>query len=584
MGASPVKDAALFDGPLTTEQIEAVVTSWTRDAEREADALLRPVSALVTSGNVAAALEAMRVLLTEQSLEMRRLRTRDALSTRLRFGKKSEKVSAEQTALDFVAFGGELDADGSVPSDAVVPTPDASATEFDETTTNDETPETQTSPNEDAPKRKGGGGGRRAFPANLPRVENRITVPDAERPCTICGAMRACIGSVEHVRLEYVPARLEVHVEVRETLACLPCRKDVSVAPREAAPRKVRGAPSLLAEMLILKCDDALPIHRVREQLERIGLDLASSTIGRWWDYVTALLGPVADVMLGRILASDYIGVDDTGLLFLDPQKESTKRPAKKGHLWCFTSQDNLVGYRFTRSWEAQEIAQHLMLADGFVQGDGYAGYASAIDVTGGSRVLVPPERRLGCMMHARRPFHELIIAKDGRALVPIDLFRKIYALEADYKRRGLDPEARGRERCEKSLPLFDKLATWVASVHGRLRPKDPLAKATTYFTNQLPYLRRCFEDGRFEIDTGRVERAIREVAIGRKNFILTGSADAGVRLASAYTVVESARRVIGTTRVREYLIDVITRLEGGYHLDELHQLVPDVWLANHPA
>lgn len=574
----------MFDGPLTPEQIEVIVTSWTRDAEREADILLQPVSALVANGNVAAALEAMRVLLTEQSLEMRRLKTRDALSTRLRYGKKSEKLSPNQRALDFVAFDGELDADGSVPPDALVPTPDPSATEIEETTAaaSDEAPEAEAATPK--PERKHGGGGRRAFPDDLLRVEKRIEVPASERPCAICGAMRTCIGHVEHVRLEYIPAHLEMHVEMRETLACIPCRKDVSVAPREAAPRKVRGAPSLLAEMLILKCDDALPIHRVREQLERIGLNLASSTIGRWWDYATDLLGPIADVMLGRILASEYIGVDDTGLLFLDPQDKGKKRPAKKGHLWCFTSQENLVGYRFTRTWEAGDIAVHLALAEGFVQGDGYAGYASEVDVNGETSSLIPPERRLGCMMHARRPFHELVIAKDGRAIMPLDLFRQIYALEAEYKRDELDPGARGLARRERSLPLFEKLATWVASVHGRLRPKDPLAKATTYFTNQLPFLRRCFEDGRFELDTGRVERAIREVAIGRKNFILTGSADAGARLASAYTVVESARRVIGTTRVREYIIDVITRLENGCTLEELHELVPDVWLAKHLA
>jgi hypothetical protein len=103
-----------------------------------------------------------------------------------------------------------------------------------------------------------------------------------------------------------------------------------------------------------------------------------------------------------------------------------------------------------------------------------------------------------------------------------------------------------------------------VAQIHPRLRPKDPLAKATGYFTNQEPFLRCCFSDGRFEIDIGRVERAIREIALGRKNFILTGSAAAGARLATAYTVVESARRILGTERVREYLYDVVARLEAG--------------------
>jgi transposase len=382
------------------------------------------------------------------------------------------------------------------------------------------------------------------------------------------------------VRLEYVPGHVEAHEEVREVLACVPCRKDVSVAPREELKRKVRAAPSLLAEFLILKCDDALPLHRVREQLIRLGMNVPMSTLGRWWDYVTKLLGPLADVIIGRLLADGYLGVDDTGLLYLEPTDKGKKRPGKKGHLWCFVGQGPLVGFRFTRTWDADEIATHLVLADGFVQGDAYAGYGADIEAGGKRRKLVPDHRRLGCFAHARRPFHELVTAKDVRANPALLLFQSLYKLEAEYRERDLDHATRGKERIARSLPLFDKLAAWVHQIQPRLRPKDPLAKAITYFINQEPFLRRCLTDGRFELDTGRVERAIREVAIGRKNFVLTGSPAGAERLATAYTLIESARRALGTEALRTYLIDIISKLEHGHPLAQLNELLPTAWAA----
>lgn len=185
--------------------------------------------------------------------------------------------------------------------------------------------------------------------------------------------------------------------------------------------------------------------------------------------------------------------------------------------------------------------------------------------------------------MHARRHFYEVFAAKDGRAAKPLEFIRQIYALEADFQMRALDVEARGVERMQRSMPIFERLARWVGDVHPRLRPTDPLRKATTYFTNQEPFLRRLFTHGLFELDTGRVERAIREFVVARKNFGITGSSDAGKRLAVAFTVVESARRILHPTQVRLYLEDVIDRLIAAPQLTVLHDLVPDVWAAQHP-
>lgn len=579
----------------TPEQIERIVSAWTRRAEKEADNLLAPVRALAGEGRHDEALATMQSILVEQSLELQRVKMRERLSKRLRFGKTSEKLDPDELGQAYLDFEGELDAEGKIPEPPPVPTPDAREAEVDDDAAtalglteapSDDSPAVPQTPAEPVAKepKRHGGGGRRPLAEHLRKIETPVRVPDAERPCALCGLERTCVGHRQNVRLEYVPGHVEAHIEKREVLACIPCRKDMSTAPRAEPKRKVRAAPSLLAEFLILKCDDALPLHRVREQLIRLGLDLPKSTLGRWWTYVTALLGPLADVVLGRLLAQDYIGVDDTGLLYLKPTDKGKARPGAKGHLWCFIGQGPLVGFRFTKTWDADEIATHLVLADGFVQGDAYAGYGSEVEVHDEKRQLIRDAMRLGCLVHARRPFHELVAAKDVRANPALLLFQSIYRLEAEYRERGLDHAERGRERLARSLPLFDKLARWIRGVHPRLRPKDPLGKATTYFLNQEPYLRRCFLDGRFELDNSRVERAIREVAIGRKNFVLTGSPEAAERLATAYTVIESARRALGTERLRPYLIDVITKLENGFPLADLHSLLPDAWAANQAA
>ena len=306
---------ALIDAT-TPEQVERIVSTWTKRAGEEATALLAPVRALVErGGSVDQALAAVESILLEQSLEMQRLTMQNRLATRLRFGKNSERLDSDELKQAYLAFEGQSGPDGQVPEYPAVPAPDPAAAEGDaeldqtlassETTSSlaadaqaaSSTPAGAPTTNDAADtQKKRRGGGRRALNEALLRIETAVRMPDADRPCVLCGRERTCVGHREHVNIEYVPAHVELHVEVREVLACLPCRKDMSTAPRAEPKRKVRAAPSLLAELLILKCDDALPLHRVREQLIRVGFDPPMSTLSRWWDYVTKLLGPVADV------------------------------------------------------------------------------------------------------------------------------------------------------------------------------------------------------------------------------------------------------------------------------------------------
>ena len=238
----------------------------------------------------------------------------------------------------------------------------------------------------------------------------------------------------------------------------------------------------------------------------------------------------------------------------------------------------------YTPSWNATDIAAWFSSIDGMIQCDGYGGYAREVedDESGMSLAAVPPERRLGCGMHIRSKFHDALLVPDTRAAVALTHFAELYRIEAECKERGLDAAARGEERRRRAWPILDALDAWVDKIHPTLLPKSPLRRATTYAQNQRVFFRRCFEDGRYEIDNGRVERRIRLFAVGRRNVLFTGSVRGGERLAIAYTLVDNCL-LLGIDAHR-YLVDVITKLEGGWPLQRLSELVPWRWAAEHPA
>jgi hypothetical protein len=177
-----------------------------------------------------------------------------------------------------------------------------------------------------------------------------------------------------------------------------------------------------------------LPVERQRDQWLRLGFDVSVNTLYTYWRHGTSLLVPLADVVRSMVLAEDVVGVDDTSLPVLD---KSRKAGIYKGHLWCFTGK-RLVAYAFTESWSADEVAPFLSAVDGFIQCDDYKGYGREIKLPDGERrVLVPPEQRLGCMMHVRRRFHEALKLGDKRAARGVELIAQLYETNVLPRTRG---------------------------------------------------------------------------------------------------------------------------------------------------
>jgi transposase len=550
-----------------------------REREAQMEELKGELHRMLADGKGAAVIDRMLSIVVDLQRENERFAWRLLRALRYRFGGQTEKLSREELAQLFLSLGGDeaaaSDAELTVPAPA--PPSDTEPNEEDTSAGNGGTERKKRR------QRKPGGGIQIA--SFVQRHVTQVSVPEPERTCALCGAPKSACDPVRHQRIVFVPARIEVHEEVREMLACTRCRKDVSVAERQTAPALGRRVePSLIAKLVKDKCANGLPLHRQRKELARMGLELPEKTVQSYFSYAADLLTPVAACVVALVFRSAIVGADDTHLKVID---RNAKGGRFRGHLWCFVGTDGtvggaeVVGYTFAPSWKADEIKDWFSAIESPIQCDDYAGYSSPIDDDGGGVfIAVPDDRRLGCAMHVRSKFHAALLAKDKRAAIAIKHFADLYLIEAECKQRGLDAVARTQVRRERSLPIFDALYTWISELDPKLLPKSPLRVATTYALGQQRFLRRCFEDGRFEIDNGRVERRIRPFAVGRRNFLFTGSVRGGERLAVVYTLVDNCL-LLGLDP-QHYLEDVMVKLESGWPMARLSELTPARWALEH--
>lgn len=473
------------------------------------------------------------------------------------YGRKSEKTSADQLALLFEELEGEV-------PDAAREIVAAAQDEVDHP--------------EDAPKPPRGRGGRSALPSNLPREPRTVRVPDELRTCAKCGREKAVIGHISSDLLEFVPAQFKIIEERREKLACKSCGDGVVAADTQKPMDRGRPGPGLLAHVLVSKCQDSLPLYRQCQIYARAGVTIAASTLGDWFSFACDLLPPVAAAIRARVLASLFLRVDDTPI---PVQEKKHPKGIKRGHMWGYVGDNGLVSFDYTPTWAGTGPQAFLRGFDGFVQGDGYAGFKTALTREGGDPII-DELRRLGCGMHIRRKFEQAADVGDARGAIALAYFRKIYDVERICKERQLPPEARKQQRDELSIPAVDELYAWVRELHPRLVPGDKIHAATRYALNQEAAWRRCFADGRFEIDNGEVERQLRRVALGRKNFLFAGSDKGAQRLAVAYSLLGSCH-MLGINPL-PYLTDVIDKVQNGWPVARIDELLPDVWAAAHAA
>ena len=510
---------------------------------------------LIDDGRKEEQLDIVVKLLEDARRENNALEVRVKQLLRSLYGTRSERVSEAQLrlALEELALVRAPEAEGDATGDAADQKGDV------------ERPAAK-------PRSPRGRGGRKPLPENLPREEHVVPVPANERTCDECGGEKQTIGHIESEVLEFVPAHFKVIVEKREKLACLTCKDGVVAADSQKVMDRGRPGPGLLADIITGKFQDSLPLYRQAQRYERAGVSISRSTLGDWSAFGIDVLEPVAFAIAQRVVADPYVQSDDTRLPVLSADHPGA---TKRGRLWVYVGMTaNLVAFDYTENWKAEGMVQFLRGFRGFLQTDGYAGFAQLTEPRPGA--TGPPVELLGCGMHIRRKFEAAYQAKDLRGAIALDFFKALYRVERAAKVDGSIPDKRDELRREQSLPVVDKFYDWARELHPTLVPGTLLHKATQYALNHEVVFRNCFTDGRFEIDNGEVERQIRRVALGRKNYLFAGNDRAAKRIATAYTVLGSCH-MNGAEPVA-YMTDVISKLQSGWPESRLRELLPDRW------
>jgi transposase len=421
---------------------------------------------------------------------------------------------------------------------------------------------------------------RAAAPDHLRRVDNPILVPADQRACPTCGTERTCIGHDITEVIELIPAEVIVRRDLREKLACQPCEGQLVRAPvgdKVVASGKL--GLSLVATLLVEKYVDGLPLHRQRERYQRLGLDLAVSTLADQVKWCTDLLRPLWRAALAEVIAARVMHLDGTGLAVLDPNAKGGK---KLGALWGYVgvnANEVIAAYLYVSSGKATgqqpgELGPQDML--GLREGPTVADASGLFDAS----FLRPTLIECGCNMHGRRYFVKALDAGDKRAALPLAAYKKLYEIEAEIRDR--DDEAKLAERQARSKPVWDELVAWCTVHKKHEQPSSPLGAALRYFTNHHVALGRFLEYGYVPLDNGLVERLHVRTALTRKNFLFAGADSGAERAAIAFTILGSCR-LAGVDPI-EYLADVLPRLTRRIRLLDVPSLLPSRWAAARAA
>lgn len=407
---------------------------------------------------------------------------------------------------------------------------------------------------------------------NVRREVHQIPVAAEERTCVHCGNPKRQIGVDVSRALDYVPGHFVEREYHREKWACGTCKWGVTTAP---APKKViprsAASPGLLAHVVVSKYADHTPLHRLHRIYDRNGATIPVSTLADWVREVADRVAPLVDRIAERVVGDAYVvRTDATGLRVLDP---SSPANVERGTMWCMVGDATDVVFRYTPTGEGAS-GPWTFLADrrGYIQADA----ASVFDRLFNGEVASAVE--VGCWAHGRRRLVDLLDT-DCRVAYPLNLIRRLYRLEYLADLRELEPEARAAFRQQRSAPELDKLKPWLVRTLADEPPSSALAKASGYILNQWDALTRFLDDGRLGLDNNLCERQLRDIALGRKNYLFAGSHDAARRAATLYSLLRTS--ALYNVPLVSYLTAVLTKLAEPWPPDRLDELLPDRW---HPT
>jgi transposase len=490
--------------------------------------------------------ETLKAMLLAEQARAARLEQIIKELQRHRFGRRAEKLPEDQLllALEEVEQGvahGEAEADAADPN---------------------------ARPRHAAKRRANRG----SLPAHLPRVEMVVDIEDHACPC--CHNALHRIGEDVSERLDIVPAQLRVVVVRRPKYGCRACEEIVVQAPAPA--RLIEGGlptDATVAQILVSKYADHLPLYRQSQIHARQGITLDRSTLADWVGRAAFTLRPVYDRLFAALKTSTKLFADETTAPVLDPGRGRTKT----GQLWAYARDDRPwggtdppgVAYVYAPDRKAERPNAHLAGFKGVLQVDGYAGYRPLAE-RGDVELAF-------CWAHVRRRFYELAAAGPAPiASEALERIAKLYAIESGIRGRGV--EDRRAVRQEQAKPLIDDLESWLRAKLELISQKTKLAEAIRYALSRWPGLTRFIDDGRIEIDSNVVERSIRPIALNRKNALFAGSDGGGEHWAIIASLIETCK--LNGTNPQTYLTDVIARIVNDHPNSRIDELLPWAYAA----
>jgi transposase len=436
------------------------------------------------------------------------------------------------------------------------------------------------------PEPRPGRHGRSPLPEHLPRRTVEHDLADAEKPCPCCGRPRECIGTQTAEQLDYDPAAYFVRRTVRRVYACRQCerasvpaeRRITTAGPAQVGPvPKGLCGPGLLAFVVASKFADHLPLHRLAGVIGRSGVAVAPSTLGDWAAAAAGLLGPLCRLMHRRVLLSRAIHTDDTPV----PFRERGKGRARRGHLWVYLG-DRAHPYAvfdFTASYSRDGPSAALAGYTGYVQADALKQYAD---------VYAAGATHVACWAHARRKFVAAAEAGEGLADEALVLIRRLYQVERSLPGLGSSPDAESARRARRqaeSVPVLGDLRGWLGRHQPAALPKSPLGQAIAYALANWGALLRYTGAGFLTIDNNRSERVLRQVAVGRSNWGVAGSAAGGRTAAALYSAVATCRQLgADPFAYLRAALPALFELGDAPSDADLTAWLPDVWLARRSA
>ena len=417
--------------------------------------------------------------------------------------------------------------------------------------------------------------GRRLLPADLPRVDYIIDIPEDEKVCA-CGTPLVKIGEEVSEKLNIVPAKIEVIRTIRLKYACPQCegtedeRPAVRIAPMP--PQLIKHGivtPSLLTFILMHKFADALPLYRQSSMFARLGVDISRSTMSNWILEAAAACTPLRERLYQHLRSGPAINLDETPVQVLRKKDRSN---TSKSYMWVARGGQpdrSVVLFSYAPTRSGKEAAQIIGDYKGFLQTDGYKGYEAV-----GTREGIV---HVGCLVHVRRKFFDAAKAGDkklkGTASTVVDLIARIYHAEKMFHKQHFSPEQLLEARENTIRPLLNAIEEHMRAAQLKVPPSSLLGKAVAYGLHQWPYVLNYLKCPYLTPDNNVAENAIRPFVIGRKNWLFSGSPRGAAASALFYSLIESAKA--NGLDPQNYLWNVLTKIPTAKTEAELEALMP---------